>query len=248
MNGRYCSECGQARIGPGDLSARRFANDLADETASLRFKFKTFASLRALLTPGLLTAEYLAGRRQRYLTPLQLYLVCAALFFLAAPVAGFTLTSMIAGDPSGSLARLATARSAERGVDPEVFNQRFDARVKTIYTIALGAGALVLAVLLQLLFRHGPFGAHLVFALHYFSFVYLATAIAGVSRRLYLLEASAAALGLCLMAAYLFVALRRIHTGSTAFILLKSAAALVLILACNYFADLTAVRLTLSLL
>jgi len=38
-----------------------------------------------LLIPGLLTAEFLAGRRQPYLTPFKAYVICAALFFLSAP-------------------------------------------------------------------------------------------------------------------------------------------------------------------
>jgi hypothetical protein len=93
LDGAYCSACGQPRIAPGDLSARRFFHELTDEVATLHLKFKMIRSLRALVTPGLLTTEYLAGRRRRHLSPIQLYLVCAALFFLTAPLAGFTLAS-----------------------------------------------------------------------------------------------------------------------------------------------------------
>jgi O-phosphoseryl-tRNA(Cys) synthetase len=51
------------------LSARRFFEELFDEIADLRLHFKTVRTLRGLLTPGWLTAEYLAGRRQAYLAP-----------------------------------------------------------------------------------------------------------------------------------------------------------------------------------
>ncbi|MGE0703769.1 MAG: DUF3667 domain-containing protein [Vicinamibacterales bacterium] len=37
----------------------------------LHTKARTLRTLRGLLTPGWLTAEYLAGRRQRLLSPLQ---------------------------------------------------------------------------------------------------------------------------------------------------------------------------------
>src|SRR5262245_34174834 len=118
----YCARCGQRRIHPKDLSARRFLDELVDEIASLRAHFKTLHTLRALLTPGLLTADFLAGRRQPYLSPLKLYLVCAAIFFLSAPVAGFKLESMLAADTSGTLGTLVSARVLERRLDPAVFD------------------------------------------------------------------------------------------------------------------------------
>jgi hypothetical protein len=62
----YCPSCGQRRIRPEDLSARRFFHEWFDEFANLQMKFKTVRTLRGLLIPGWLTAEYLAGRRQPY--------------------------------------------------------------------------------------------------------------------------------------------------------------------------------------
>ena len=211
LTGRYCSTCGQERIGARDLSARRFFHDLADEVGTLRGRFKTLDTLRALLVPGLLTNEYVSGRRQRYLTPLQLYLVCAAVFFLAAPIAGFTLTSMIDADTSGDLVRLVATRLDTRGLDAATFYQRFDLRLQSVYTVALGAGVIVIAMTLQLLSRNAlPFGAPLAFALHFYGFVFLATAAAGSSRRLGFTDEAAAALGVCLIASYLLIALRRV--------------------------------------
>ena len=86
------------------LSARRFFHAWFDEFANLRMKFKTVCTLRSLLIPGWLTAEYLAGRRQSYLTPFKVYLICAALFFLSAPLAGFRLVSLIESDRSVTVA------------------------------------------------------------------------------------------------------------------------------------------------
>ena len=235
LDGEYCSVCGQQKIDPEDLSARRFFHDLADEVATFRFKFKTVRSLRALLRPGLLTIEYLSGRRQRHLTPIQLYFVCAALFFLAAPLAGFTLTSLMADDRSGDLMRLVAARASERGLDPAVFSARFDLRVQSVYTLALGTGVIAVALMLQLLFRRAfPFGQHLIFALHYFSFLYLVTAAAGASRRLGLVEEVAAALALGLTTLYLGAAMHRVYPGSLPSTLLRTVVILFLTLAINY--------------
>ena len=91
---------------------------------------------------------------------MKVYFVCAAIFFLAAPIAGFTLPSLIADDRSGELLRLVAARASARGIDPAVFSQRFDLRLPSVYTLALGSGVIAVALMLQLLFRRGlPFGA-----------------------------------------------------------------------------------------
>jgi len=44
---------------------------------------RTFVTLVA--HPGLLTREYVCGRRRRYLRPLQVFLMCNALFFFVQP-------------------------------------------------------------------------------------------------------------------------------------------------------------------
>jgi hypothetical protein len=78
-----------AQGSPIDPAGGVCANCAAPELAQL--DFKTLGSLGGLLRPGYLAAEYLAGRRQRYLSPLKTYLLAAALFFVAAPyVFGFS--------------------------------------------------------------------------------------------------------------------------------------------------------------
>jgi hypothetical protein len=247
--GEYCAACGQRRIDRRDLSARRFGHDLADEVATLGFKLRTVRTLGTLFVPGKLTEEFLAGRRQPYLSPIKLYFVCAAIFFLAAPVAGFTLTSLIADDGSGELLRLVTARAGARGLDQALFSQRFDLRLPTVYTLALGSGAMAVALMLQALFRRRiAFGAHVVFALHYFSFLYLVTALAGSSRRLGVMDQVAAGAAIALTIPYVCFALRRAYPGSLPWILVKSTVVIVLTLGLNFVADAAAIRLTLAML
>jgi hypothetical protein len=247
--GEYCAACGERRLRPEDLSASRLAHDVVDQVASFRFKFKTLRTLGALMTPGLLTMEFLAGRRRRYLDPLKLYLVCAALFFLAAPWAGFTLEQMIASDDAGRLPEIVAAQMATRDLDRGHFAERFDLRVKSIYTVAVGAGVLASALLLQLMSRHvrRPFGAHVVFALHVVSFQYLVTAAIGATRRVGVSGEWASGAGLLLIALYLAVALKQVYEGSTASTLMKAAALLALTLAANYATSQVSIRLALRL-
>ena len=245
----YCSRCGQQRIHPQDLSARHYFRGLADEIATIHERFKTLRTLRTLLVPGSLSVEFLAGRRQPYLTPFKVYLVCAAIFFLAAPTAGFTLASMLEGDQSGTLSRVVSATMAERDLDATLFNARFDVRVQSVYTITLGAAAVIFALLLQWLFRkqRRPYGAHLIVALHYVAFMYLATIAAGLSRTAGLSVDLAAAAGYAVIAPYLMFAVKRVYAESTGVTLLKGAALLLLTIVLNNLASFSAIRLTLAL-
>ena len=161
LTGEYCAVCGQRRVRPEDLSATQFVRDVLDAVASFRVKFKTLRTLLTLIVPGALTAAFIEGRRRRYLDPLKVYLVCAALFFFSAPWAGFTLDELVRNDASGGLGALVVARAAARGIDPAHFAGRFDLRVQSVYTLSLGLGVIATALLLQLISRrrHAPFAA-----------------------------------------------------------------------------------------
>jgi len=80
LTGEYCSQCGQHE-GRAD---RRFM-DLAGELTGEFFDLdsRVWRTLFALLfRPGFLTAEYMVGRRARYLPPLRLYLIISFILFL----------------------------------------------------------------------------------------------------------------------------------------------------------------------
>ncbi len=77
---RFCPECGQEATRSA-TPLRKLLSELADHLFS--FDSKLFATLRILLTkPGMLTTEYLEGRRQRYLAPFRIYVTMSAIFFL----------------------------------------------------------------------------------------------------------------------------------------------------------------------
>jgi Protein of unknown function (DUF3667) len=78
LNGKFCSVCGQKdeplKRGLRELALEFFQHPLIDT--------KLWRSLRPLLLrPGVLTVEYLAGRRTRYVRPLKLYLTVSVVFF-----------------------------------------------------------------------------------------------------------------------------------------------------------------------
>lgn len=71
LAGEYCGRCGQ-REGRGDRGFAALLGELAGELFDWDSRFwRTLWPL--LVRPGFLTAEYIAGRRARYVAPLRLY-------------------------------------------------------------------------------------------------------------------------------------------------------------------------------
>jgi len=78
----YCPECGQK-----DIDLGRPITDLVRELLKETFEVdgRAFRTLRTLfLQPGILTTEFLAGRRRAYTPPLRLYIVISVSFFVIA--------------------------------------------------------------------------------------------------------------------------------------------------------------------
>ena len=79
VSGNFCPECGQETT-LHVASAREFLHEFIGHYVALEGKlWKTLALL--LFRPGKLTAEYIAGRRARYVQPLRIYLTLSILFF-----------------------------------------------------------------------------------------------------------------------------------------------------------------------
>ena len=98
---RFCGACGQRREPPVHSLwhfSRVATEDLTHADSRL---WRTLGAL--LFRPGRLTAEFLAGRRARYLPPVRLYLVLSVLFFLVAGAVG-TRFAVLQFDDSRPLA------------------------------------------------------------------------------------------------------------------------------------------------
>lgn len=80
LNGRFCHVCGQENIEPKETVWGLVSHFFYDIT---HFDGKFFSTTKLLVTkPGLLPAEYIKGRRARYLHPIRMYVFSSALFFL----------------------------------------------------------------------------------------------------------------------------------------------------------------------
>jgi uncharacterized protein DUF3667 len=82
---RYCGRCGQD--GHVSLSFGHFLHEFAE--GMFHVDSSLWRTLRALLTrPGLLTEQYLAGKRQSYSPPFRSYLVISIVYFVLASIFG----------------------------------------------------------------------------------------------------------------------------------------------------------------
>ena len=168
--GSHCHECGQKKIDADEYSLKRFIGRAITDFTDLESN-KFFRTLSAMIfRPGLLAAEYLAGRRGRYLGPLKLYLTFSALYFLFA----WTVLSEVRGSSAQRIARIpATISMAkQRGMDPTTFAGKIQEKAEK-YASGLRIFSVLISgtFLAALYFRMRKYYVeHLVFSLYYYSF------------------------------------------------------------------------------
>jgi Protein of unknown function (DUF3667) len=185
VTGAYCAGCGQKQSSV-DVTVGAFVSETAQELTSWDGKIPS--TLRALFfQPGVLTVDFLAGRRARWLSPLRLYLLCGVAFFVCQSlVDAFTyrgngrLSALVTRNPDGTTTLAPEARAAiEGGLPARIFGvDRMERAAARAAEFDREAGFIVpksMFVLLPLfaLFtrlawgsRLPRFPAHLYFALH----------------------------------------------------------------------------------
>jgi hypothetical protein len=187
---RYCGRCGQDSH--ASLSFGHFTHELVEGLFHVDSKF--WRTLRTLLIrPGLLTQQYLDGRRNSYSPPFRSYLVISIAYFVVASIFDTAGSRVIA--PTGQ--ELTAADCAQMAAHPG-WALRFVPDLEALCTRALSndrhaLSAAVENLLPKVMFVVLPLVAlvqywifrrqrplyleNLVFVLHFQSFYYLASAI-----------------------------------------------------------------------
>ena len=222
-NRPFCPECGEQRITTHNYSVLHFF-----EHALETFTHFDYRSLRALkilgLKPGLLTREYLDGRRKPYIGPLQLFVIMNVVFALLGGQTFRVPMTVPDSDTFASMKRgLLSDAQARHPASEEEFAKEFDrtagVQAKTWIFSMIPLYALFLAVLYG--FRR-YFFEHLVFATHLYAFLLLWILVVGISlglaRRaagglvsLQTFNAVVTLVVLVGLVAYFFLALRRTY-------------------------------------
>ena len=247
--GEYCHACGQREIDEW-RSFRSIARHFWNELVNL--DYKTVRSVAALLHPGLLASEFISGRRNRYLSPLKLYFLAGALFFVLAPrVTDFTFEGQMALDWNSEFRNTAEARIAETHVSRELFAERFAATVQKIYTLSPILSVLGLMLILRVVYRrqYPWLGPHAVFALYYMAFLYVVALVVHAANNA--LDASSPyilmAINLPIVATYMFVSLRRVYGEPAGPTSRKTLLILVLAFAVDIPVNILAMKLSVAL-
>jgi hypothetical protein len=195
LRGEYCHACGEKRRSEQDLTLAAFGRYAVE--AATNADAKLYVTVRALVSrPGLLTREFVAGRRRPWIGPLQLFLAANLLFFLLLQLGWGTnafTTDLVhhAGQPIyGEIARewieervgplperpagmtfpgWLGQMSEEQRQLRERFNEAAPRYANSLVVIMVP----LLAIGFRLLRVRAVFVRELVFSLHFFSFLLL---------------------------------------------------------------------------
>src|SRR5262245_26606381 len=150
LSGKYCAACGQKRVDRRDLSIRRFFGHVFNELTDLQSNkiLRTFGAL--LFKPGLLTSEYLAGKKGFHIGPVRLYLTFSALYFLFA----WGTLSDVRGGGAGRISSIppVVAMAQKRGVAPEILADKIYQKAERAAGVLRFASVLVSGAFLALLY------------------------------------------------------------------------------------------------
>lgn len=190
LSGPFCAQCGQAIRDVGRITVGQLVNEWFGNVFS--FDSRLVRTLKPLITqPGLLTEEYLAGRRVRYVPPLRLFVFLSVVMLLVLALSGTHLSFQLSRDGerllgSGRYYEIPdAAESAESGSDSDDMLKIRDAEELNRRLLDRSPQALLLLVPVVALFlwglhrrRQPLYMPHLIFSLHVHCFAFLLVAAA----------------------------------------------------------------------
>lgn len=179
LTGEYCHKCGQKRIAPGDRSVAKFLQHFVEEFFTFDAKF--FRSFKLLLLyPGQLTNEYIEGRVNRFISPLKMYLfISLVAFFVSGIISPDNMDTL--KDYKG-LSSIVNNIIESKGVSRELIEERYNSEINSKLPIYMFAMILLFSLPLKLIYlsKKRYYVEHLVFALHFFSFVVFCIAVSTI--------------------------------------------------------------------
>jgi hypothetical protein len=175
LQGRFCHQCGEKQFHAHDLSVSHFAAHALYEIT--HFDSKVFGTLRYLfLRPGFLTAEFIAGRRSRYMKPLSLFLLSVALLLFADsihPLSVYNVQWLMQQDKNKKMDAAWEKLAVKKHQTKEAIIEKVQERIHRVVTAVQFFNVVGMALILWLMYRRRYFVEHLVMALHFLAFVEL---------------------------------------------------------------------------
>ncbi|MBX7044937.1 MAG: DUF3667 domain-containing protein [Ignavibacteria bacterium] len=169
LTGKFCSECGQKKFSPHDLTIGKFILNFFEDF----FKYDTniFKSLSDLLfRPGYLSNEYVKGRIASHVKPLKFFIfTCIVVFFIGKMFAqndySFALEDL--DFMKASIEKVTAEKGISKDIFIEKFNSNYFSKISFYYLIAIVVFTLVLSIVFYRQKR--KMAEHLVFSLHFYT-------------------------------------------------------------------------------
>ena len=213
LSGKFCSQCG-AKNRPPLRPFHHWLQDLGRQVAVLDVRLLRTLP-RLFFSPGRLTVEYAAGRRQPYTSPIRLYVAASAVVLAAMSLVRITdLETMLANMGEEGLAALEQTLEGVVDLRDPVFQARFNRSLDAVFPILNLLSPLAIMVLLKLLYWRRYLQEHLAFGCHYGTFLVVVTLmpllVSGLARQIAIIVVTIVSL------LYLLVAMRRVYAGGWA--------------------------------
>ncbi len=220
--GEYCHNCGEPSPAAEDFSVKAMFGEVFEELTD--FDSKLYLTFRHLLfRPGLLSSEFLAGRRRNYIRPVKLFLIIAAihLFVVTHETGAGYLKVDFLMQHYAAAESVVDAKAAADKVDFDELGDLIDERAETIYSGSQYLALAITGALSSLLFRKKgwPYASHLLFAMHLYCFRYLfASPTVPLADRYPILFPVLFGANLV----YMFLAVRRVYEPTWAGLIIKT--------------------------
>jgi len=254
LHGHYCAHCGQPDH-PLDPTLGHLLHEATHEF--LHLDGKILATLKALVFfPGRLSAEFLAGKRARFIGPIRLYLTMSVLFFLLMGYStdkSFKSDSKVQADTEIHISEKDSHFSqwlnrsiAHALEDPRAFRHEMMANSSHVMFFLVPVFALILRLIY--LKRSLRYPAYVYFSLHVHAFFYFAFVLMMLIGLLKM-DRLDSAIGWALffgLPAYLFRAMRRVFGGTRRRTLLRLSVLSAFYLPCLLVGLLIALGLTIA--
>ena len=178
----FCARFGERRASDRSYSVWEFIREHVIESV-ISFDGRVIRTVKTLLVnPGELTIAFMRGARLPYLAPLQLFFLMNVGFFLWSAATGSRifdtpLTVHANGMPYSEVARPMVIRQlAAKHMDEKVYTARFNAigsaQARSLIVAMVPAFALLVGIA-TLRRKRAPIVQHVVYALHFYSFIFV---------------------------------------------------------------------------
>lgn len=210
--GNYCSSCGQSSTAHVEKTVFSIIKHFFEEMFTWDSRF--FLSVKYLfIKPGYLTHEYMLGRINKYISPLKMFLFTSfVLFFIMISIESDQYNLIVdEGSDDDYITQYILDKKASSNESEEMFIKNFNDQMNSNVTLYIFAVMFIFSVLLKLIYinKEYYYSEHVVFTLHFFTFVLWCVLAAGFTQELG--ETFIFAFLYIVPGTYLFISVRRVY-------------------------------------